>query len=155
MMVVDIKIKDYFIYVVLLFVVLILNCVVIWYVYFELDGSGIVELLVFRLEDWFDIFLVGGDSVIWVNLDIIMSEDVLSWKLGDMLLLNGILLIGCDVVYKCMVDMLNKGEILLVDFKGKFIYYVGLVDLVWEEVVGFVGFIIVICMDKFMEIMLV
>lgn len=57
--------------------------------------------------------------------------------------------IGCDVVYKCMVDMLNKGEMLLVDLKGCFIYYVGLVDLVGDEVVGLVGFIIVIWMDKF------
>lgn len=65
------------------------------------------------------------------------------------MLFNGKLFIGCDVVYKCMVEMLDKGELLLVDFKGCFIYYVGLVDLVCDEVVGLVGLMIVICMDKF------
>lgn len=41
-----------------------------------------------------------------------------------------------------------------VDLKDKFIYYVGFVDVVGDEVVGFVGFIILICMDKFIDMML-
>lgn len=152
--VLDIKINDYLIYVVNLLVVMILNCVVICYVYFILDGSGLVMLDLLLLEDWlkliYDVF-----KGICVDLDMIILEDVVSWKLGQILLFNGKLLIGCDVVYKCMVDMFNKGEELLVDLKGCFIYYVGLVDLVCDEVVGLVGLIMVICMDKFIEQVLV
>lgn len=51
-MVLDIKVKDFLIYVVNLLVVMILNCVVICYVYFILDGSGLVMLDLLLLEDW-------------------------------------------------------------------------------------------------------
>lgn len=72
-----------------------------------------------------------------------------------MLLLLGKMFIGCDVVYKCIVDMFVKGEKLLVDFMNCVIYYVGLVDLVCDEVVGLVGLMMVMCMDKFIEMMFV
>jgi fumarate hydratase class I len=74
---------------------------------------------------------------------------VASWKPGDVLLLNGKLLTGRDAAHKRMVDMLNKGEALPVDFKGRFIYYVGPVDPVREEVVGPAGPTTATRMDKF------
>ncbi|MNV57588.1 Fumarate hydratase class I, aerobic [compost metagenome] len=48
-----------------------------------------------------------------------------------------------------MVDMLNKGEQLPVDLKGRFIYYVGPVDPVRDEVVGPAGPTTATRMDKF------
>ncbi len=48
-----------------------------------------------------------------------------------------------------MVDMLNNGEELPVDLKGKFIYYVGPVDPVGDEVVGPAGPTTATRMDKF------
>jgi len=48
-----------------------------------------------------------------------------------------------------MVDMLNKGEPLPVDLKGRFIYYVGPVDPVRDEVVGPAGPTTATRMDKF------
>ena len=48
-----------------------------------------------------------------------------------------------------MVDMLNKGETLPVDLKGRFIYYVGPVDPVGDEVVGPAGPTTATRMDKF------
>ncbi|MGB3623726.1 fumarate hydratase [Ketobacter sp. MCCC 1A13808] len=152
--VVDIKIKDYPTHAASLPVALIPNCAATRHVHFELDGSGIAELPVPRLEDWPDISSAGGDSAIRVNLDTITPEDVLSWKPGDTLLLNGTLLTGRDAAHKRMVDMLNKGETLPVDFKGKFIYYVGPVDPVREEVVGPAGPTTATRMDKFTETML-
>jgi fumarate hydratase class I len=53
-----------------------------------------------------------------------------------------------------MVDMLNKGETLPVDLKGRFIYYVGPVDPVGNEVVGPAGPTTATRMDKFTRTML-
>jgi len=50
--------------------------------------------------------------------------------------------------------MLNKGEPLPVDFRGRFIYYVGPVDPVRDEVVGPAGPTTATRMDKFTEMML-
>ncbi len=55
------------------------------------------------------------------------------------LLLNGKIYTGRDAAHKRMVDMLNKGEKLPVDFTDKIIYYVGPVDPVRDEVVGPAG----------------
>ena len=71
-----------------------------------------------------------------------------------MLLLNGKLLTGRDAAHKRIVDMLDKGETLPVDFTGRFIYYVGPVDPVRDEVVGPAGPTTATRMDKFTEQML-
>ncbi|HAI46257.1 MAG TPA: fumarate hydratase, partial [Stenotrophomonas sp.] len=54
-----------------------------------------------------------------------------------------------DAAHKRMVDMLNKGEPLPVDLKRRFIYYVGPVDPVRDEVVGPAGPTTATRMDKF------
>ncbi|WP_339907830.1 fumarate hydratase C-terminal domain-containing protein, partial [Pseudomonas guineae] len=64
-------------------------------------------------------------------------------------LLNGKMLTGRDAAHKRMVEMLNKGEQLPVDLKGRFIYYVGPVDPVGDEVVGPAGPTTATRMDKF------
>jgi fumarate hydratase class I len=70
------------------------------------------------------------------------------------LLLNGKLLTGRDAAHKRLTDMLNRGEELPVDFKGRFIYYVGPVDPVRDEVVGPAGPTTATRMDKFTRQML-
>ena len=50
-----------------------------------------------------------------------------------------------------MVERLNRGEQLPVDLRGKFIYYVGPVDPVRDEVVGPAGPTTATRMDKFTE----
>jgi fumarate hydratase class I len=67
------------------------------------------------------------------------------------LLINGRLLTGRDAAHKRMVDMLNRGEPLPVDLQGRFIYYVGPVDPVRDEVVGPAGPTTATRMDKFTE----
>ena len=55
-------------------------------------------------------------------------EDIKDWKPGETLLLNGKMLTGRDAAHKKMIDMMEAGEELPVDLKGRFIYYVGPVD---------------------------
>jgi fumarate hydratase class I len=64
-------------------------------------------------------------------------------------LLNGKLLTGRDAAHLRMTQMLDRGEKLPVDLTGRFIYYVGPVDPVREEVVGPAGPTTATRMDKF------
>ena len=121
-----------------------------------LDGTGPAELEAPRLTDWPDITWAAGATARRVDLDTITREDIADWKPGETLLLSGTLLTGRDAAHKRIVDILEKGEALPpnVDFNGKFIYYVGPVDPVREEVVGPAGPTTATRMDKFTETML-
>ncbi|MAR91245.1 MAG: fumarate hydratase [Pseudomonadales bacterium] len=152
--VLDVKIKDYPTHAASLPVAMIPNCAATRHAHFVLDGSGVAELPVPSLDDWPQISLAGGDGARRVNLDTVTPEEVQSWQPGDTLLLSGTLLTGRDAAHKRMVDMLNKGEPLPVDFRGKFIYYVGPVDPVRDEVMGPAGPTTSTRMDKFTETML-
>ncbi|WP_417329002.1 fumarate hydratase [Halomonas cupida] len=152
--VLDIKVKDYPTHAANKPVAIIPNCAATRHAHFSLDGSGPAALKAPRLEDWPEITREAGDNVKRVNLDEITAEDVKSWQPGDTLLLNGKLLTGRDAAHKRMVDMLAKGESLPVDLKGRFIYYVGPVDPVGDEVVGPAGPTTATRMDKFTRTML-
>ena len=148
--VLDIKIKDYPTHAANLPIAMIPNCAATRHAHFTLDGSGPVMLDPPSLEDW-PTLTYDASKGRRVNLDTITNEDVASWKPGEVLLLNGKLLTGRDAAHKRMVDMLNKGEALPVDLRGKFIYYVGPVDPVRDEVVGPAGPTTATRMDKFTE----
>ncbi len=94
------------------------------------------------------------DSVLKVNLDTVTHDEIKSWKPGDTILLSGKLLTGRDAAHKRIIDMLAKGEELPVDLKGRFIYYVGPVDPVRDEVVGPAGPTTSTRMDKFTRTLL-
>ncbi|SFR88300.1 fumarase, class I, homodimeric [Dyella sp. OK004] len=148
--VLDIKVKDYPTHAANLPVALIPNCAATRHAHFTLDGSGPVMLDPPSLEDWPKLTYDSSKGR-RVNLDKVTKEEVASWKPGEVLLLNGKLLTGRDAAHKRMVEMLNKGEPLPVDFKGRFIYYVGPVDPVRDEVVGPAGPTTATRMDKFTE----
>ena len=148
--VLDIKVKDYPTHAANLPVALIPNCAATRHAHFTLDGSGPVMLDPPSLEDWPKLTYDSSKGR-RVNLDTVTREEVASWKPGEVLLLNGKLLTGRDAAHKRMVEMLNKGEPLPVDFKGRFIYYVGPVDPVRDEVVGPAGPTTATRMDKFTE----
>ena len=148
--VLDIKIKDYPTHAANLPVALIPNCAATRHAHFTLDGSGQVMLDPPSLEDWPKLTYDSSKGR-RVNLDTVTREEVASWKPGEVLLLNGKLLTGRDAAHKRMVEMLNKGESLPVDFMGRFIYYVGPVDAVRDEVVGPAGPTTATRMDKFTE----
>ena len=152
--VLDIKVKDYPTHAANKPVAIIPNCAATRHAHFTLDGSGPAALKPPRLEDWPEITREAGANVKRVNLDEVTPEEVKTWAPGDTLLLNGKLLTGRDAAHKRMVDMLAKGEALPVDLKGRFIYYVGPVDPVGDEVVGPAGPTTATRMDKFTRTML-
>jgi len=148
--VLDIKVKDYPTHAANLPVALIPNCAATRHAHFTLDGSGPVMLDPPSLNDWPKLTYDSSKGR-RVNLDTVTRDEVASWKPGEVLLLNGKLLTGRDAAHKRMVEMLNKGEPLPVDFKGRFIYYVGPVDPVRDEVVGPAGPTTATRMDKITE----
>ena len=152
--VLDVKVKEYPTHAANKPVALIPNCSATRHLKFELDGSGRAEFEPPDLEDWPDIAFEPGKDVRRIDLDTITSEDVRSWKSGDTLLLSGRLLTGRDAAHKRLVDMIANGETLPVDFTNRFIYYVGPVDPVGDEVVGPAGPTTATRMDKFTRTML-
>ena len=152
--VLDIKVKDYPTHAANKPVAIIPNCAATRHAHFTLDGSGPAVLEPPKLEDWPEITREAGENVKRVNLDTVTPEEVKTWQPGDTLLLNGKLLTGRDAAHKRMVDMLAKGDPLPVDMKGRFIYYVGPVDPIGDEVVGPAGPTTATRMDKFTRTML-
>ncbi|MCF7750739.1 fumarate hydratase [Bacillus subtilis subsp. subtilis] len=146
--VLDIKVKDFPTHAANLPVAMIPNCAATRHAHFTLDGSGPVMLDPPSLADWPQITYDASKGT-RVDLDTITPEDVASWTPGQTLLLNGKLLTGRDAAHKRIVEMLDKGEPLPVDLKGRFIYYVGPVDPVRDEVVGPAGPTTATRMDKF------
>ncbi|SEK26064.1 fumarate hydratase [Halomonas daqiaonensis] len=152
--VLDIKVKDFPTHAANKPVAIIPNCAATRHAHFTLDGSGPASLPAPKLEDWPEVTRETGDNVKRVDLDSVTPEEVRTWQPGDTLLLNGKLLTGRDAAHKRMVDMIAKGEPLPVDMKGRFIYYVGPVDPVRDEVVGPAGPTTATRMDKFTRTML-
>ena len=150
----DVKIMDYPTHAASLPVCMIPNCAATRHAHFVLDGSGPAVLTPPDSSVWPDISYEPGDSAKRVDLNNITPEEVHSWKTGEVLLLNGKILTGRDAAHKRMTAMLDAGEELPVSMKGRFIYYVGPVDPVRDEVVGPAGPTTSTRMDKFTEQML-
>ncbi len=152
--VLDVKVKDYPTHAANKAVAMIPNCAATRHTHFTLDGSGPAVLTPPSIDDWPDIAWEVGDSVRRVNLDEITPEAIQEWQSGETVLLSGKLLTGRDAAHKKITDMLAKGESLPVDFSNRFIYYVGPVDPVDDEVVGPAGPTTATRMDKFTRTML-
>jgi len=151
--VLDVKVRDFPTHAANLPVAMIPNCAATRHAHFVLDGSGPVFLDPPNLDEWPKL-AYAPQNARRVDLNTVTHEDVLTWKPGEVLLLNGKLLTGRDAAHMRLTDMLNKGEALPVDFKGRFIYYVGPVDPVRDEVVGPAGPTTATRMDKFTRQML-
>jgi len=152
--VLDVKVKDFPTHAANKAVAIIPNCAATRHTHFTLDGAGPARMEAPSLADWPAVAREGGDNVKQVNLDTVTREEISQWKPGDTLLLNGKMLTGRDAAHKRMVDMLAAGDELPVDLTGRFIYYVGPVDPVREEVVGPAGPTTATRMDKFTRTML-
>ena len=151
--VLDVKILDYPTHAANLPVAMIPNCAATRHAHFHLDGSGPAHLEPPSLEDWPSL-TYNPTNARRVDLNTVTRAEVATWKPGEVLLLNGRLLTGRDAAHKRMIDMLNRGESLPVDFTDRFIYYVGPVDPVRDEVVGPAGPTTATRMDKFTRQML-
>ena len=147
--VLDVKVKDYPTHAANKAVALIPNCAATRHAHFTLKGAGPALQTPPSLEDWPEVSWEVGESVERVDLDSITPEAIAKWKPGQTLLLNGKLLTGRDAAHKRLVDMIERGEAMPVDFTNKFIYYVGPVDPVRDEVVGPAGPTTATRMDKF------
>lgn len=152
--VLDVKVSDFPTHAANKPVAIIPNCAATRHAHFVLDGSGPAQLQAPRLEDWPEVSREAGDNVKRVDLDTVTRDEIAQWKPGDSLLLNGKMLTGRDAAHKKMVDIMAAGEELPVDLKGRFIYYVGPVDPVRDEVVGPAGPTTATRMDKFTRTML-
>jgi fumarate hydratase class I len=151
--VLDVKILDWPSHAANLPVAMIPNCAATRHAHVVLNGEGPAYLDPPSLEHW-PKMEYQASGALRVNLDTLTREDIRKWKPGDVLLLNGKLLTGRDAAHKRLTDMLHRGEPLPVDFRDRFIYYVGPVDAVRDEVVGPAGPTTATRMDKFTREML-
>lgn len=137
-------------------VVMIPNCAATRHAHFTLDGSGPADLQPPKLADWPQVTWELGKDVRRVNVDTLGKDDIKSWKTGETVLLSGKILTGRDAAHKRIQGLLASGEGLPdgVDFSNRFIYYVGPVDAVGDEVVGPAGPTTATRMDKFTDMML-
>ena len=137
-------------------VAMIPNCAATRHAHFHLDGSGPAELTPPKLEDWPEVTWEVGENTRRVNLNDVTKEDMQDWKVGETVLLSGKMLTGRDAAHKRIQTMLDNGEGLPegVDLTNRFIYYVGPVDAVGDEVVGPAGPTTATRMDKFTDMML-
>ena len=151
--VLDVKILDYPTHAASLPVAMIPNCAATRHAHFTLDGSGIAEFEPPSLDLWPEIDWDVGPRARKVNLDMLTPDAIASWEPGETLLLSGTMLTGRDAAHKRLLGMLEKGEGLPddVDFTNKFIYYVGPVDPVRDEVIGPAGPTTATRMDKFTD----
>ena len=152
--VMDVKVKDYPSHAANKAIAMIPNCAATRHTHFTLDGTGAATLTPPKLEDWPEVTREAGANVKRVDLNTVTKDEVKSWKPGDTLLLCGKMLTGRDAAHKKMVDMIARGEPLPVSMEGRFIYYVGPVDPVGDEVVGPAGPTTATRMDKFTRTML-
>jgi fumarate hydratase class I len=151
--VLDVKVRDTPAHAANLPVAIIPNCAATRHAHLVLDGSGPVYLDPPNLADWPKL-TYDPQGARRVNLNTVTRAEAATWKPGEVLLLTGKLLTGRDAAHKRMTEMLSRGEKLPVDFKDRFIYYVGPVDPVREEVIGPAGPTTATRMDKFTRQML-
>jgi len=151
--VLDVKILDFPTHAASLPVAMIPNCAATRHAHFTLDGNGIADFEPPSLDLWPEITWDVGPRARKVNLDTLTPEAITSWEPGETLLLSGTMLTGRDAAHKRLLAMLAKGEGLPegVDFNNKFIYYVGPVDPIRDEVIGPAGPTTATRMDKFTD----
>lgn len=154
--VMDVKIKEYPTHAASLPVGMIPNCAATRHVEFTLDGSGPAVLTPPGPEDWPAVDWAPGEDARRADLDSLTKAEIQTWQPGERILLSGKLLTGRDAAHKRIQELLESGQSLPegVDFTNRFIYYVGPVDPVGDEVVGPAGPTTATRMDKFTDLML-
>ena len=153
--VLDVKIQDYPTHAASLPVAMIPNCAATRHVHFTLDGSGVAELPEVDLSLYPDLEM-DVSKYTKVDLNNLNQSQMEHWNIGDTLLLSGTIITGRDAAHKRLKSMIDSGEGLPegVNFDNKFIYYVGPVDAVGDEVIGPAGPTTASRMDKFTDMML-
>ena len=153
--VLDVKIQDYPTHAASQPVAMIPNCAATRHLHFSMDGSGVAELPEVDMSIYPDLEM-DYSQYKQVDLNSLTREQMGDWNIGDTLLLTGTIITGRDAAHSRLKQMLDNGEGLPkgVDFNNKFIYYVGPVDAVGDEVIGPAGPTTATRMDKFTDMML-
>jgi len=153
--VLDVKINDYPTHAASLPVAMIPNCASTRHVHFSIDGSGVAELPEIDLSLYPDLEM-DVSKYKKVDLDSLTQSEMEEWNIGDTLLLSGTIITGRDAAHNRLKSMIENGKGLPdgVNFENKFIYYVGPVDAVRDEVIGPAGPTTATRMDKFTDLML-
>jgi fumarate hydratase class I len=151
--VLDVKVTDYPTHAASKPVALLPNCAAMRHAHFVLDGSGPAVLEPPSLADWPSL-TQDLSTCKRINIDGISKAQLGELRSGDRVLLSGKILTGRDAAHRRLVEMMNRGEKLPVDFTGRIIYYVGPVNPVRDEVVGPAGPTTASRMDKFTADML-
>ena len=153
--VLDVKIKDYPTHAASLPVAMIPNCAATRHVHFTLDGTGVAELPEVDMNLYPDLEM-DVSKYKKVDLNSLTQSQMDNWNIGDTLLLSGTIITGRDAAHKRLKRMIDSGEGLPkgVNFDNRFIYYVGPVDPVGDEVIGPAGPTTATRMDKFTDMML-
>jgi len=151
----DVKIKDYPTHAASQPVAMIPNCAATRHLHFSMNGSGIAELPEVDMSVYPDLEM-DYSKYKKVDLNTLTRSQMGEWNIGDTLLLTGTIITGRDAAHKRLKQMLDNGEGLPkgVDFDNKFIYYVGPVDAVGDEVIGPAGPTTATRMDCFTDMML-
>ncbi len=153
--VLDVKILDYPTHAASLPIAMIPNCAATRHIHFKLDGSGIAKLPEVNINDYPNLTM-DYSKYRKVNLNTITKQDTANWKIGETLLLSGTILTGRDAAHKRLLNMVNSNQGMPknVNFNNKFIYYVGPVDPVKDEVLGSAGPTTATRMDKYSSFIL-
>ena len=149
--VLDVKVRDYPTHAANKPVAVIPNCIATRHVKFELDGSGVAEFTPPDFSLWPDLDYEADAKAHRVNLDALTKRTIQDWRIGEVVLLSGKILTGRDAAHKRLCDLLDRGVPLPVDLKDRFLYYVGPVDRVRDEVIGPAGPTTATRMDRFTE----
>lgn len=153
--VLDVKVQDFPCHAANKPVAIVPNCAATRHIDFTLDGSGPAAFTPPSLSDWPDIVRDTGSGR-RIHVDSVTDEEIASLQPGETVLLSGCLLTGRDAAHKRLQDLWSRGEALPegLDFNGRFIYYVGPVEPVGDEVVGPAGPTTATRMDAFTDLML-
>ena len=152
--VLDVKVKDYPTHAANKPVAVIPNCIATRHIHFELDGSGPATFEPPDFSLWPDLEYRADANAREVDLDNLTKEDVQDWQIGEIVLLSGKILTGRDAAHKRLCQLIEQNADLPVDFTNRFIYYVGPVDAVRDEVIGPAGPTTATRMDRFTETIL-
>ena len=153
--VLDVKIKDYPTHAASQAVAMIPNCAATRHLHFSMDGSGVAQLPVIDMSLYPELEM-DYSKYKHIDLNTLTRQQMNDWNIGDTLLLTGTIITGRDAAHARLKKMLDNGEGLTkgVNFDNKFIYYVGPVDAVGDEVIGPAGPTTATRMDRYTDMML-
>ncbi|MBB1075103.1 fumarate hydratase [Rhodoferax sp. 4810] len=151
--VLDVKIRTAPTHAASLPVALIPNCAATRHVHFTLNGMGAAQFIPPRLIEYPPVIWQPTADARRVNLDQLQRSDLMTWQPGERLLLTGRLFTARDAAHRRLIELINRGQPFPpgVDLTNRFIYYVGPVDPVGNEVVGPAGPTTATRMDIFTE----